>query len=182
MLYRHCCDVELGVAALFLLFFSIIMVKNCLSVNNLNFWCVWCVPVRERERVTWCFTLLRPVNHCGYIREREREREEGSGVDEQKQEENFQYLKDMVWLTNFIYLSVGTNIYILPQEHAHTQTTFFLQEKTNTPFHTSTVCWHQNPYTHTHPHPHPPTLTPTHTHIHPHSHTHTLTYTNHNVS
>ena len=60
---------NLGFAALFLLFFSIIMVKNCLSVNDLNFWCA-CMCEREREREREKLGVLRPVNQCGYIRVR----------------------------------------------------------------------------------------------------------------
>ena len=70
---------NLRFAALFLLFFSIIMVKNCLSVNDLNFWCACMCErerERERERETWCFTPSQPVwlyqGACVCVRERER--------------------------------------------------------------------------------------------------------------
>ena len=47
-------------------------------------------------------------------------------MDEQNKKKT-QYLKDVAFIFIFIYLSVGTNVYILPQEHAYTQTMFFLK-------------------------------------------------------
>ena len=169
LVWTTCCTdiavmLNLGFAALFLLFFSIIMVKNCLSVNDLNFWCA-CMCERERDREREQLGVLRPVNQCGYIRvcvcvcvcERERERG-GGGVDEQNKKKT-QYLKDMAFFS-FLYILVSWHqcLHTSTRTCPHTNNVLFEVKSKHSISHI--CCLLASISTHTH----------THTHIYSHTH------------